>query len=99
MQKIGRRRSHIVCQSGPQQARYPSHRHHTQGYTGKIYATLEKLTARGTPGPLRSKNFLAVLPLDVDGCTALLCVLCGGNDLSLPLSKKREVTLWSPPPH
>ena len=63
-----------------------------------MYATLEKLAAMGTPGPLRSKNFLAVLPLDVDGGTALLCVPCGGNDLSLPLSKKRAVTFWSAPP-
>ena len=64
-----------------------------------MYATLEKLTARGIPGPLRSKHFLAVLPLDVAGCTAVLCLPCGGKDLFLPMSKKREVTLWSPPPH
>ena len=65
----------------------------------KWYATLEKLAARGNPSLMLSKNFLAVPQLDVDFCTALLCVPCGGNDLSLPISKKRAVTFWSAPPH
>ena len=32
----------------------------------KLYATLSKLAARGNPGPMRSKNFLATPQLDVD---------------------------------
>jgi hypothetical protein len=64
----------------------PQHRHHAQGSMSKWYATLEKLAARGNPGLMLSKNFLAVPQLDVDFCTALLCVPCCGNDLSLCVS-------------
>ena len=64
----------------------PPHWHHAQGSMSKWYATLEKLAARGNPGLMLSKNFLAVPQLDVDFCTALLCVPCCGNDLSLCVS-------------
>ena len=43
----------------------------------------------GNPGPMLSKNFLDVPQLDVDFCTEFLCVPCWGNDLFLPMSKKR----------
>ena len=35
----------------------------------------------GNPGPMLSKNFLAVPQLDVDFCTEFLCVPCWGNHI------------------
>src|SRR5262245_23161138 len=58
--------SRSVCAWPAARRNDPPHRHHAQGSISKLYATLVKLAAMGTPGPTPSKNFLATHQLDID---------------------------------